>query len=160
MPNQKSDSGQMQDFRSLPGHLIRRLHQASVALFAEECASLDLTPVQYATLYAIGESPKIDATRLSEQVFFDRSTLGAVLDRLEKKALVVRSASATDRRVKVLTLTAKGKQLVKRASPAVLRVQERLMEPLTAGEREQMQHLLARLAEVHRGRETGPKLDD
>jgi DNA-binding MarR family transcriptional regulator len=151
MPNQKSDSGQMQDFRSLPGHLIRRLHQASVALFAEECASLDLTPVQYATLFAIGESPKIDATRLSEQVFFDRSTLGAVLDRLEKKALVVRSASATDRRVKVLTLT---------ASPAVLRVQERLMEPLTASEREQMQHLLARLAEVHRGRETGPKLDD
>lgn len=27
----------------------------------------------------------IDATRLSEQIFFDRSTLGSVLDRLEKK---------------------------------------------------------------------------
>ncbi len=149
-------SDNMQDFRTLPGHLIRRLHQASVALFMEECADLDITPVQYAALFAIGESPRIDATRLSEQIFFDRSTLGAVLDRLEKKQLVVRGPSPTDRRAKVLTLTLKGRQILKRASTAVLRVQRRLMSPLNAADRRKMQGLLKQLADAHIGCEIGP----
>lgn len=34
------------------------------------------------------------------------------------------------------------------------------MEPFVASEREQMQQILERLGEVHRGRDTGPKLDD
>jgi DNA-binding MarR family transcriptional regulator len=148
--SEKRPKSRMQDFRALPGHLIRRLHQASVALFAEECAALDITPVQYASLFAIGESPKIDATRLSEMVFFDRSTLGSVLDRLEKKELVKRSPSSSDRRVKVLTLTPKGAQLLRRAAPAVLHVQERLMSPLAVPDRKRMQKLLQELANLHK----------
>ena len=33
-----------------PGHLIRRLKQIATALFLEETAELNLTPVQYAAL--------------------------------------------------------------------------------------------------------------
>jgi MarR family transcriptional regulator, lower aerobic nicotinate degradation pathway regulator len=149
----------MQDFRKLPGHLIRRLHQAAVALFAEECSELDITPVQYAALFAIGESPKIDATRLSEEIFFDRSTLGSVLDRLEKKRLVRRRSSRSDRRAKVLALTPEGEEVLRRAAPAVLRVQERLMSPLSIGDRQRLQRLLQRLADEHKARRTGSVVD-
>lgn len=42
----------MTDVNTMPGHLIRRYHQASVAIFHARVAELgyDLTPVQYAAL--------------------------------------------------------------------------------------------------------------
>lgn len=155
MPKSAKTSNRAQDYRALPGHLIRRVHQASVALFSEECAALDLTPVQYAALFIIGESPGIDATRVSEQIFFDRSTTGAVLDRLEKKRWLVRAPSKSDRRVKILTLTPEGTQVLRRASPAIVRVQQSLLAPLTEKQRKTFQQLLAALAEAHKDRESG-----
>lgn len=160
MKSQSQRLHRMQDFRELPGHLIRRLHQVSVALFAEECAGLDITPVQYAVLFVLQESPGMDATRLSEQVFFDRSTLGAVLDRLEKKGVVTRSGSVNDRRVKVLHLTPLGRRLLRKASGPVQRVQQRLLEPLEKDERRQLQALLSRLAELHRVPGPSPQAED
>ncbi len=78
-----------ESFSRLPGHLIRRVHQVSTAYFAEECGG-DLTAVQYAALVAIGAHPGIDATRLSEIIYFDRSTIGDVLDRMEGKGWILR----------------------------------------------------------------------
>ena len=65
---------QLRDLHGTPGHLIRRAQQIAVALFMEECAELDLTPVQYAALVAVHEHPGIDATRLSALIAFDRSS--------------------------------------------------------------------------------------
>ena len=84
---------QLKDLHSKPGHLIRRAQQIAVAIFMEECAGFDLTPVQYAVLVAIRENPGIDATRLSALIAFDRSTLGVVLERLEVRRLVKRYSS-------------------------------------------------------------------
>ncbi len=84
---------QLQDLHAMPGHLIRRAQQIAVAIFMEECAEFDLTPVQYAALAAIRENPGTDATRLSALIAFDRSTLGSVLERLEARKLVTRYSS-------------------------------------------------------------------
>jgi len=134
----------MDDVHARPAHLIRRAHQVSMALFAEECGG-DLTSVQYAALVAIRENPGVDATRLSDLIAFDRSTLGGVLERLEAKGLIRRGASPADRRVKLLTLTPEGRVLLRRVGPAVTRVQDRLMEAFTAAEREIFMALLRRL---------------
>jgi len=75
----------LEDLHRQPGHLIRRAQQIAVAIFIEECAAFDLTPVQYAAMVAIQENEGIDATRLSAQIAFDRSTLGNVLERLEAR---------------------------------------------------------------------------
>ena len=94
----------MDSLYAMPGHLIRRVQQVSTALFAEECAGLDLTSVQFAALVAIRENPGVDATRLSHLIAFDRSTLGGVLERLEAKGWVVRNPSPGDKRIKLLRL--------------------------------------------------------
>ena len=73
----------MDSLYDMLGHLIRRAHQASTALFAEECAGLDLASVQFAALVAIKADPDVDATRLPALIAFDRSTIGGVLERLE-----------------------------------------------------------------------------
>ena len=139
----------MDSLYDMPGHLIRRAHQASTALFAEECAGFDLTSVQFAALVAVKANPDVDATRLSALIAFDRSTIGGVLERLEAKGWVLRSPSPADKRVKLLRLTLEGERLLRQVEPAVRRVQRRLLEPLTPADRAAMLRLLGQIAAVH-----------
>jgi MarR family transcriptional regulator, lower aerobic nicotinate degradation pathway regulator len=131
--------------QEMPGHLIRRLQQISNALFTEECGRFDLTSVQFAALFVVRAAGELDATRLAEQIAFDRSTIGDVIDRLEWKGWIVRSGRSDDRRVKVIRLTAEGAKLLKRVEPAVQRVQTRLLERLSTSERRVLLALLKRL---------------
>jgi DNA-binding MarR family transcriptional regulator len=138
----------LETFSRLPGHLIRRVHQASTAIFAEECGT-ELTAVQYAALAAIRSHPRIDATRLAQAIYFDRSTIGDVLDRLEAKGWVRRHATAHDRRIKRLTLSPAGREVLRQAEPGVLRVQERLLAPLPRKDASTFLRLLIKMAEAH-----------
>ncbi len=139
----------MDDVYSKPGHLIRRAQQIAVALFMEECAAFDITPVQYASLVAIREHAGLDATRLSALVAFDRSTLGSVLERLEAKGLIGRSGSSRDKRVKTLRLTREGLRLLRDVEPAVARAQERILAPLRPADRRRLLTLLTELVELN-----------
>lgn len=139
----------LRDLHSKPGHLIRRAQQIAVAIFMEECAGYDLTPVQYAALVAIRENPGTDATRLSALIAFDRSTLGNVLERLEARKLVTRYPSPEDKRIKLLKLSATGGALVKRAQASVERAQERILEPLKPADRKKLMELLGQLVELN-----------
>ena len=140
---------QLRDLHGTPGHLIRRAQQIAVALFMEECADLDLTPVQYAALVAVREHPGIDATRLSALIAFDRSTLGNVLERLEARKLVQRYASPDDKRVKLLRLSPAGVAMLARARAMVARAQQRILEPLRPADRERLIILLEQLVELN-----------
>jgi MarR family transcriptional regulator, lower aerobic nicotinate degradation pathway regulator len=82
-----------QDIYSRPGHLIRRLQQIAVAIFMEETAEFDVTPVQYSALLAVRNHPGIDQTSLMKTIAFDRSTIGDVVKRLENKRLIRRAVS-------------------------------------------------------------------
>ena len=134
---------------AMPGHLVRRAQQIAVAIFMEECARFDITPVQYAAMVAIGENPDVDATRLSALIAFDRSTLGNVLERLEAKGLIERAAGARDKRVKTLRLTRAGARLVREAEPCVMRTQDRFLAPLKPEDRRRLVALLAQLVELN-----------
>lgn len=140
----------MSAVHGMPGHLIRRLQQISVARFTEECAEFSLTSVQFAALTAIRENPGIDATRLSGIIAFDRSTIGDVLERLEGKGWLRRSPSATDKRAKLLKLSPAGVRVLEEVLPAVLRVQERILAPLTQADRARFVELLKQLVDLHR----------
>jgi len=136
-----------ESFSLLPGHLIRRLHQVSSAYFAEECGG-ELTAVQYAALVAIGSHPGIDATRLSEIIYFDRSTIGDVLDRIESKGWIRRECTSSDRRIKRLELSSLGQEVLQHVEPGIRRVQDRLLAPLTAGEAKTLVRLLGKMADA------------
>lgn len=145
------------DYRSLkPGHLIRRAQQIAVAIFMDECAGFDLTPVQYAALAAIAAHPDLDATRLSYLIGLDRSTIGSVLERLEAKSLVERRPSAEDRRAKRLRVRPQGRRLLSHVEEAVERAQQRIVAPLEDEERRTFLRLLARLVEGNNEQSRAP----
>lgn len=133
------------DLHHMPGHGIRRLQQIAVALFMQELGEQGLTPVQFAVLQALEAQPGVDQKTLAQIVSFDTSTIGAVIDRLEARQLLTRSLSPQDRRVRLLHLTPVGQEQLQQAMPAVLRTQERILEPLTQQECIQFVQLLQKL---------------
>lgn len=141
---------------SRPAHLIRRAHQISWAIFLDECAEFSLTPVQYAALVAIAAHDMTDATRLSQLIAFDRSTIGSVLDRLEKRGLIERKPSSTDKRQKLISMTAAGTALLDDCRDAVTRVQNRIVGVLSREERETFLKLMTRIVELNNDLTSAP----
>ena len=139
----------LRDLYKKPGHLIRRLQQIAVALFVMECEALDLTPIQYASLTAIREVPDLDATRLSSLVALDRATLAKVIERLEAKGWILRTSSPRDKRVKLLRITQKGRNVLAAAEPGVRRCQRRILAPLAEENRQSFMRMLERLVELN-----------
>jgi DNA-binding MarR family transcriptional regulator len=137
------------DFRHAPGHLIRRAHQVAVAIFMEETAAYDVTPVQFAILNALLEDPGEDQVTLAGKVAFDAATFGSVIGRLETRGWVRREADAADRRRKLLWVTPEGAEVARRMKRQVDKAQARILAPLSDGERQQLLGLLDRLVAGH-----------
>lgn len=131
----KHSGGGVVDLEAMPGHFIRRLQQIAVAIFLEETESHGITPVQYAVLQTVRNSPNVDQRTLAATIGFDTSTIAGVIDRLEGRGFLLRNASADDRRVRLLTLTQQGEQLLDAVIPGMLRAQVRMLAPLTEKQR-------------------------
>lgn len=140
----------------MPGHLIRRLQQIASALFLEQARAFDFTPVQYAALVAIANHPGLDQTALCNAVALDRSTIGDVVGRLEKKGLIRRMNGATDRRTKSLHITAAGNRMIKAIDPAVQAAQRLILSPLKPGERAAFMQMLKNLVHVNNEHSRAP----
>lgn len=137
------------NFSVAPGYLIRRAQQLAVAIFMEEAALFDVTPVQFAILNALIDDPGEDQITLSGRVAFDAATSGSVVGRLEAKGLVRREADSNDRRRKLLWITPEGQKIAMQMKRAVSRAQQRIMAPLEDAERAQLAQLLDKLVLGH-----------
>lgn len=135
------------DIYAMPGHLIRRLNQISVALFSARMdkVGLTLTPVQFAALSGVRAHPDVDQATLAGMVAYDRATLGKVIDRLEGRGLVRRTTSRSDRRAKTLKLTDAGHALLEVAEPHVRDVQPDILTGLDQAEQEQFLALITKI---------------
>lgn len=133
------------DRKNFPGFHIRRLQQIAVAIFWEETAGFDVTPIQYACLAAIQRDPGIDQRTLARTIGIDPATIGSVIQRLEARALVRRSESEEDRRVRLLTVTPKAVRLLQAMDDGTLRTQHRILEPLPPSQRALFMEMLQTL---------------
>lgn len=70
-----------------------------------------LTSVQWAPLMIISRGGNPTAASLARDLNTDTGAMTRMLDRLEAKGLLLRTRSATDRRVVELTLTEQGREL-------------------------------------------------
>ena len=137
------------DFQHAPGHLIRRAHQLSVSIFMEETSDSSITPVQFAILNALIDTPGEDQVTLAGKVAFDAATSGSVIGRLEARGWIRREADQRDKRRKLLWITPEGEAAAQQMKRAVARVQNRILKPLAGPEREQFAGLLLKLLSGH-----------
>ena len=137
------------DFKHAPGHLIRRAHQVSIAIFMEETAEFEVTSIQFAILNVLIDTPGLDQVTLAGRVALDAATSGAVIGRLESKGWIRREPDANDRRRKRLWVTPEGEAAALKMKRVVSRVQTRLMSPLDGAEQAQILYLLDKLVAGH-----------
>ena len=128
---------------------MRRAQQIAVALFMSELAAEDVTPVQFAILNAVMDTPGIDQITLAGRVAFDAATSGSVIGRLETKGWIKREPDQVDRRRKLLWLTPLGEESTLLMKNAVERVQDNLLKPLNQAEAQQLVNLLSKLVAGH-----------
>jgi DNA-binding MarR family transcriptional regulator len=133
------------DLDELPGYYIRRLNQIAVAIFLQETEAHGLTPVQYAALSKVGVTPGVDQRTLARSIGLDTSTIAGVVDRLEARGLMQRKGCAEDRRVRLLSLTEDGQNLLQAVEPDMLKAQQRILKPLPAAERDAFMRMLRKL---------------
>lgn len=136
------------DLASRPGFLIRRLHQIHVALFIEECAAFEVTPVQYSLMTVLHARPGLEQARLGEETGVDRATLANVVGRLERRGLVRRRPSGRDRRVRLVSLTPAGAALLIQMEEPARRAHTRTLAALPPDARHAFTHALAHLVEA------------
>jgi len=131
-----------------PGFLLRRLHQVHCSLFLEETEPFGITPVQYSLLTALEQHGELDQNTVALEVGLERTTVAEVIPRLETRGLLQRRQSETDRRVKLVKLTRKGKTLVRKMEAAVQRAHDRTVDHLPPADRERFLLYLIRLVEA------------
>ena len=91
--------------------LLTRLFFAQRGQLPSLAGELDLSPVQCHVLHLMQPDQPIPMGRLAETLACDASNVTGLVDRLESRGLIVRRASADDRRVKVILLTPTGARL-------------------------------------------------
>ena len=94
------------------------LHSAANAIIRAYRPLLDelaLTYPQYLVMMVMWEKDGISVKELGTRLYLDSGTLTPLLKRLEMKGFIERSRSETDERVRVLSLSNKGKNLKERA---------------------------------------------
>lgn len=141
-----------------PGHLIRRLNQIFVAVFADFTRSFAITPLEYAALVTIRRFPASDQRQLARLAAFDRSTSGTILSGLEVRGLIVRRLSAADGRQKEVYITQTGADLLREARSSVQAVQENMLSVLEQKERAVFMRLLFKLVDENNDSSRAPLL--
>jgi MarR family transcriptional regulator, temperature-dependent positive regulator of motility len=127
------------------GPLSRRFFQVYLGLILEVLEPFELDPAFYSVLVELSDQPGIDQRSLGEALGIDRTTVGEIVDELERRGLIDRSIDPNDRRARVLCLTKKGDALRLKIRPQMQAAQERFVSPLAARERTLFLDLLYRL---------------
>jgi DNA-binding MarR family transcriptional regulator len=95
------------------GFLLAKAYQRGYALFKKPLEKFGLTPKQFSLLAFLWKQDGLSQIELSEKCQIDRTTVGGLLDRLEKQGYVSRHPHPDDRRAYLIRLTNSGKLLEK-----------------------------------------------
>ena len=137
------------DFDMLPdliGYALRRAHGRVFQDFAATVGQDGITPGLLGVLVLIEANPGLNQSRLSEALGVDRSTVVGVIDRLQKRELVKRTPSPTDRRAYALELTDGGRATLDRLKRLVRAHEAAIVRRLAPQEQAQLVALLRKLA--------------
>jgi DNA-binding MarR family transcriptional regulator len=102
------------------GYLIRRTANLVLPQIEKIFADDELTFSQWTVLMALREWQASTSAEIARNICHDAGSLTRILDQLERRGLVARLRSDTDRRVVMITLTPRGAETVERVMPKVV----------------------------------------
>ena len=131
------------------GMLIRQIHNALEKIANSQLKAKDLTLSQMTALVEILKAPtrKLTFKELEKRLSLAQSTTAGLIFRLEQKKLVSVSGDTDDKRIKYVEITPVGEKFCKEAKQEIDDTEKKLLENLSAAERE---NLLSLLEEINR----------
>jgi len=124
-------------------------NQAAYALanrLTSALAELEISVRVYCVLAKAAEGEHTQS-ELAKLAWMDKTTLVVTLDEMERRGLAERRMSPTDRRVRVIALTAAGQEVLARAEAVVTTVYDDVLAGIAPAERETFLSVLARLVD-------------
>jgi DNA-binding MarR family transcriptional regulator len=135
----------MIDIEQSVGFLLAKAYQRACAIFKDQFDAYDLTPQQFGLLAFLWIRDGLSQAELATKSQIDRTTMGGIIDRLEKEGLIRRQPHPEDRRAYQVFLSPRGKSLKDELTPLALKVHERVNAPLTTDEQATLIRLLEKL---------------
>ncbi len=96
--------------------------------------NIDVTPEQWAILNRLNENNDLTQKEVAKLTFKDNANITRMLDKLEKKGLVVRQPDANDRRSWNLSITKKGIKIRDLVEPLAVDVLDKISKGITKNE--------------------------
>jgi DNA-binding MarR family transcriptional regulator len=131
-----------EDLGALAARVTRRLVAAERPLLAVHGLSM----WAYVVLSHLADRPAGTQLALARAIRYDKTRLIGLLDELERDGLVVREPDPADRRARVVSLTAAGRDRHAAVQADVRTMEDEFLGDLTVAEREQLRRTLAGLA--------------
>jgi DNA-binding MarR family transcriptional regulator len=129
-----------------PSHLLHRVLQLALDIYAEECGAAGVTQRQFAVLSAVAENEGVTQTALVKATGIDRSTLADMVARMIAKGHLERQRSDHDARANSVRLSLTGRAMLEEIAPMVAMADARILALLKPGKREGFLDLLSDMA--------------
>ena len=107
--------------------------------------SLGICPSDFGVLEILLHKGALPVNSIGKKMLLTSGSITAAVDRVEKKGFVERKDHPIDRRVKMVSLTTKGRRFIKEAFGAHKKAMEKAVSALSQGERAALTTLLRKL---------------
>jgi MarR family 2-MHQ and catechol resistance regulon transcriptional repressor len=125
--------------------VLARCYRALSQIAEHSIAEAGLCLSDFAALEALLHKGPLTITEIQAKVLLPSGSMTAAVDRLERKGLIIRTATPSDRRAKVLELTPEGKRVVEAAFRRHAEELEAAMAILNGTEKHQLHALVKKL---------------
>ena len=123
---------------------LRKACRVVTQMYADILAPTGLQRTQFTMLVMVATKGQSTVSDLAELLVMDQTTVTRGLKLLERQALI-ESIAGEDRRTRLVTVTAQGKEMLRKAMPLWEQAQTKMLEELGT---EKANQLLALLSEV------------
>lgn len=127
------------------GALLRRLNNLMIPRAEARFADEDLTFSHWVTLMCLRDGLAATCADIARHLNHDSGATTRLVDQLEKRGLVLRVRSKTDRRVVHLSLTPQGKAMTRALAPRTMNFWNDMLDEFSTAEATILIDLLSRL---------------
>lgn len=104
-----------------------------------------ITAPQWAVLCLLCQEGSFPQTQIADKLYWDKATIGDIVEKLLAKGLVERTVSASDKRAYCVSATEKAKQIIGPMAEMTGQINEMTYGTMSPGERLMLQELLKKV---------------
>jgi DNA-binding MarR family transcriptional regulator len=147
-PSARLEEGELY---SIVGYQVAQAAVSTVATFVRAAGrDLDLRPVEFTILVLVKNNPDVTPSRLAKAIAVKAPNITTWINRLERRGLVQRQASITDKRNQHLRTTREGDETIQKSVERVRKGEREDWPDLSVGERAILVELLHKVARRRR----------